>query len=775
MRLIFRATFILYLLLLFFSKEIFSEVLQYTDITSAATISGDVVLIDSSINIETAGNLIINGDLKIFDGKILMGSSVGNLKVYGDLILTNTKSGENATIITHGDIVVIGRIIVRSTLGEARITTTGASAKGKIEAESISTWGFQDSSVRARDDINTVGEISTKSDVGDGRVQSDTGKIYTGSILTHAYEIAGVYANTTITSVGEISTKSYNNVADVSGLTGLYAYKITASAKDDTQIYGGSGDVDVRGDITVRVHSEDGGDTPLARVRSGGTIRAVNILIDGDENSLLQTIGSGHIFVDGDIVLRSKNGYSRVISDNGYIRTSNITTSCQGDSYVKADLWLDIARNIDLFSQDGSAYVECAGGTLGSGKINACSINTYGKTDCYIKTTEGPILCRGIINTKSSAGDAYVSATSSTGGGVRAIDILTDGYSSGYITCVNSGDVKAKDVIRTRSSNGTAYVKGYTDVTSRSINTYGNTDSYVQAENGSIIVDEDIFTKSTTAGAYVYALNGDVDARGIKTRAASGQDYSIKSKASAAGGGGTLSGHYKLFADGADAALTLKDSELYFDRDYEWDTQLSLDGTCTINGNGHQMIFGSEGAIIIKSGSSLMLKNVALNKLGGTAIRFEDDTGTLSIHNVNLTLTSNMTFTNGALKIYGDLLITGSGTNLSYLSAKESKINANSSLIFGSGVSLYYGAGSNSLLAMEDRTSRLHLNGSSIYAQEDVRLINGTLVFDNSVTFSAYAGKNIYFGNSVGGNNLSFEHHLRSRFIKHGNLVDNNV
>jgi hypothetical protein len=726
-----------------------------TDYVSTGTVDGDLIIVNGSLKITAAGNLglLVNGDVKIISGSVFMGPTGGKLRVYGDLVVTNTYPNGDASIITHNGLEVSGAIITRSDNGDANITTTGGTSQGTIEAERIITNGYGNSSVYTTTHITVIAEIDTHSTTSDAFVEATGKNLYAGSITTDAYGDGFVEAGD-INVIGEIYAQALVGDAYVeSTIDSIYAGIITTSGGavvKGAYVKANNG-IEVKGDIRTTSTNLD-----AYVLATNLSITAGSIITDAYKDAYVSA--NDQIIVMGDIVTKGDTGLGYVNSTNGYLIASNIITDGYTSGYILAPQDINVRRNIFTKSATGDAYAYSSV----SGDILAYSITTSANSDAYVKSEAGIILSQGVINTFGIAGTAYVSAVA---GDIFAESIFTNGELASYISANKT--IEIKDIIKTKSDSDNAYISAGIDMSARSISTDAGTNGYVSSTNGSINIIGDIRTNAPSGNAYVKALNGNIDARSIKTIAGAASDDSIQS----AGG----SGRFKLFPNTSDVLLTIKDAEFYLDSDHKWNTQLSLSGTCTINGNGYNLEFDSSGAIVLQAGATLLLKNITIDHVGGNVIRCTDNLGTFSLLNVTLTQTSDVTFDTGSLQIFGDCLITGSGTKFIYESTKTSTINKDSTLMFSHGMTLSYDTNASERIWLSERSSRLAFNGSTLHSVEDIRFTNGELLLDNSVTFSVEAGKSIYLGNGVLADNVLLDFTFGSEFAIYGPLVNQNA
>jgi hypothetical protein len=744
----------LFVSICFLSSNIFAETLIVSgNYTTPADIFGDLIITNGSININSAGDLLVRGDLKINGGSVFMGPSAGKLRVFGDLIVTNTLPNGDASIIVHDDIEVTGAIITRSLYDDADISTTGASSNGSITAESISTNGYDNAEIYTRGSIEVVGQIATNSSTNDAFIRSLLGSIYAGSITTNASGSGRVRAsNSWIRVIGSIVTRGGGGGSAIRAEGFLSAAEIDTLSSGNAYVYTNDFGASVVG--TLKTKSTSG----YAYVTVDGNLEAGSMILEADDHVNVTVDNS--IEVRGDIVMKSETSTGRIESTTGHIYAGSISTNAQGVAYMfsYATPGIVVRRGIQTNSTANQAYVRART----SGDIIASRITTNGDNRSYVESI-GMIDVGGAINTRSFGGssldsEAYVEAS---GGDLSAESIFTDGDAESYVS--STGNIDVKDIIKTKSSANVAYVSASNDLSARSIETDGDDSGYVNSTNGNITVAGDIRTNSTSGNTYVKALNGNITARSIKTMGVA--DDSIQAAAG--------SGEFQWFPDRTDTAVTIKDSEFYLDKDHTLPTLLSLDGSCTFNGNGHRLELSGSSGLLVKSGSSVLLKNILIDNVVNNSIRCEDDTATLSIRDVIMSQSASTTWSNGSLQIFGHCEIQGAGTGFYYDSSETSTIHQNSTLSIGDGVIFgYIYASARNNFTMVDDTSRFHFDNSTLLALEDVDLLLGTAVFDREVLFQSDSGKTIYFGNGTSADDLALEFHLRSRFDLSGTFTN---
>lgn len=751
------------------------------DHTAPGVIDGDLNIIDGSINVAT-GSLTVNGDVKITGGSVTVSGALAqsNLTVFGDLIVTNTYPGGDASVIVDGTLEVTGEIILESKDGDANISTLGW--WGGITAGSIITRGHAHADVKANRDIHVVGEIDTKSMTDEACVKilgPGAYNIFAGSIVTNGWDDSSVECTGQVFVVGELNTKSRNHDAYVLGREGVYAGSITTHAKIEGYVgtWTEWAEVEVKGGLCTTALTGNGS------VYSDGTITAGAIVT----NAYLQAYveASENIIVYGDLITRSEMAAADIYSDEGYIVAANIVTRGYSDAAIEAHAKIDVRRDIFTYSTHGQAYVLCHGYNFGGPyappPLNAEDIRAYrittrgydddnGSSAGSVEARSGGVFVRGPIRTRGIAGNAHVIAR---GKSVEAESIFTHGYYNAYVES-EEGDIFVRDLLETRSDMYDAHVDAYYDVRARSIKTLSDGPgigyAYVLSEYGDVIVDGDIRTKAACDSAYVKALNGDIRARSIQTIAGCGSDDSIQAD--------SATGKFQWFpyTQDSDNEIEIKDSVFYLDTDHEWNITLNIVGTCTLNGNGHKLTFTELGKIRLDEEAELTLRNFVINNFDDEDIELPPD-GILHLEDVTINLGGDFTFDGGSMHIYGDFVVNGPGYKFEYISPAASYIEKSSRWRLGTGVTLFYDpeGSDDDRIRFVDQTSEINFDGAMFHAAKDFLFTRGTIVYDNHVTFSAEVDRTIYFGDNDPAENIHHDCHLRSQFSIHGHLENDNV
>lgn len=180
-----------------------------------------------------------------------------------------------------------------------------------------------------------------------------------------------------------------------------------------------------------------------------------------------------------------------------------------------------------------------------------------------------------------------------------------------------------------------------------------------------------------------------------------------------------------------------QDTTLVLNNDVSISSAITFMGTCTVEGNGHQIVMGANSGLKVGNNSSLVLRNVTINGVSGTNVQCLNDGGLLVLDNATWIQKTNSSFVLGTLQFKNDVLFTGT-TTFAYQSLKTSLINAQSSLILDDGFTFSYDPtrlASKTLLQFVDATSSLILHGATLATTvTGLNLTRGSLeVYGDSV------------------------------------------
>ena len=162
---------------------------------------------------------------------------------------------------------------------------------------------------------------------------------------------------------------------------------------------------------------------------------------------------------------------------------------------------------------------------------------------------------------------------------------------------------------------------------------------------------------------------------------------------------------------------------------------------CKIVGNGKKLTIGSGVTIELDPGAHLRLQDVCLDDVQVSNIRCLTDNATITLCDSVLQLSRDFTFSRGSMIFEHDVVITGT-VKFNYTTAEQSTILQDSTLFLTHGLTFSYDTlnGNKNLIAMEDETSSLYVDGATLYSTHTgLRLSGGKLFIDNKVTLSSEA------------------------------------
>ena len=205
-------------------------------------------------------------------------------------------------------------------------------------------------------------------------------------------------------------------------------------------------------------------------------------------------------------------------------------------------------------------------------------------------------------------------------------------------------------------------------------------------------------------------------------------------------------------------------------------------GQVEIDGQGHIFDISTCPGLTIASGSTLTLKNMIIKGISESNIGNADNSSILRLQNVRWIQSGNYQFTQGSLTITDNVLMTGA-SNFVYQSSQTSTINAQSQLLFDSGMTLSYAPSSaaNNLFNFYDQSSQLYLRDVTLCATTTgLQLTKGSLIVEGvcSVLSDAImANQGIQLGDGSSAlNNIAVIVLPESGFnVNSGFLLHNNV
>jgi len=266
-------------------------------------------------------------------------------------------------------------------------------------------------------------------------------------------------------------------------------------------------------------------------------------------------------------------------------------------------------------------------------------------------------------------------------------------------------------------------------------------------------------------------MSGDIDLKGSSTCMLAG-DISFASDVTTTGGG-NISGQAITIFLGGD--WTIPEG-----------VTLAFSSDTVINGKGHTILFEPSGKFQLDEGVTVTIKNAVLvsnnNSLTLPFLRMAASSTQLALDNVVVRPSGDYCFEDGQLFIHNSVRYTGTST-FKYQSSQRSFIAPKSCLTFDQDTTFYYNPGTSDddLLQLQDSTSDLRLDGSSIVlSTTGMRLSRGRLIIDNHVTFSTQGdslSQGIKLGKKSGGVSENLDIHLLSAATLdiHGTIVNDLV
>jgi hypothetical protein len=207
-------------------------------------------------------------------------------------------------------------------------------------------------------------------------------------------------------------------------------------------------------------------------------------------------------------------------------------------------------------------------------------------------------------------------------------------------------------------------------------------------------------------------------------------------------------------------SLKFKDVFLVFNGDFNLTVPIIFEGNCFLSSNYNSFNIIDGGRINVTSGSTLIFQNTYLDGLCSNNLSSLADTSRISFIDSRINIVGDYEFGFGSLDFISDNVITGTSI-FKYSSTQAFNIEFDSLLGLVRGLKFYYAPKSDDkdLIVFKDKSSTIFLNESSLFTTNTgLRLINGTVIVDNNVTFSS-SGKalseGIVFGDGIFGNNLN--------------------
>lgn len=207
-------------------------------------------------------------------------------------------------------------------------------------------------------------------------------------------------------------------------------------------------------------------------------------------------------------------------------------------------------------------------------------------------------------------------------------------------------------------------------------------------------------------------------------------------------GGGTIIGNDHTIWMSPDSqfesaqSFTLQDVTLKLSEDFNLGCTLTFDGACELSGDKSSFWLddawtgSGAGIILVAPNSWLYIDDISLQNIAGTNVACMDDTGIITLSDMQWLQSGAYVFGSGALNFYKSVSMAGT-TTFVYQSGMISTIMLDSTLIMDSGFTFSYDptdVASQNLLAFDDVSSTLELNGATLHTTvTGLTLKTGTL------------------------------------------------
>jgi len=154
-----------------------------------------------------------------------------------------------------------------------------------------------------------------------------------------------------------------------------------------------------------------------------------------------------------------------------------------------------------------------------------------------------------------------------------------------------------------------------------------------------------------------------------------------------------------------------------------------FEGKVILNGSGKTLIFGNNGRLVLRPGSSLLLDNIVIKGINANSLICLDDRCTVSFGNVLWKQDEDYSFTQGCFEVTGLWEIQGTST-FEYRSTCTSTITQFGTMNIDKNSTFHYEPPipNRDLIAMVDEFSLIHLSGGDLSSSTTgLRLTKGTL------------------------------------------------
>ena len=590
------------------------------------------------------------------------------------------------------------------------------------------------------DDVKIGGLLSTNA-TGSAHINCSDG-LRALSIATNGSTDAYVKARV-IDVRGNISTKSdYNNAYVESTRWWISADNIythgygNAYVKQSGSVASSDSYISVKGDIFTKSETDN------AYIHAKSYIYANNIITDGYTSAYVANENSGNgqdISLKGSIKTNSQTTDAYVFSYRE-LNVNDIHTTANTNAYVKSRFRaINVQNDIRSVSKSGTAYI--FGKTiLATNIFTSGYLNSYIQSDYYgYDPFYGQLDVPGQIKTKSTNGSAYVQAD----GYLKTGNVTTDGKTSSYI--MSSKNIQTPGNLVAQSSAGAASITGKDGISALSITTDGyDTSSTVSSELGTLTVVGAISTKNSTASAFIYA-NNNINAFALSTDG--NTDSSIKSET------GTIITTQDIISKSAtnnafiSAQNNIKSRNILASGPGNSYIQ-SLQGSIHVDGN-----LDADGYITAKLGIEAKFLNAtgSISTDANASFFFETTSSTTYFKNSQIILLGEDLDLNRALEIDGTSTLDGTKRSIIFGSSASITVDQDTTLLIKD-ITLKNIQDQN--LRCFDYTSTLTLQNVILDLSGDYTFASGLLNIAGDCVINGN-GHNIYYESSIPGDIFS--------------------
>lgn len=208
---------------------------------------------------------------------------------------------------------------------------------------------------------------------------------------------------------------------------------------------------------------------------------------------------------------------------------------------------------------------------------------------------------------------------------------------------------------------------------------------------------------------------------------------------------------------------------------------ITVNGNCTINGNGNELRLHSSGKIFIGKNSTVRFKDMYLTGVSGNNIFCSDNSSKIILQDVNWIQNNNYTFTIGQLEIKNicDMNAASNPFVFAYQSTGTCTIDFKSGLFFDHMFTFSFDPinHSQTSLVFTDQTSILGFNNANLYVTRGgLQLLKGNVLISNASSLTIENNAALIIGDSVSSDDCSINFLAGGILdVLQGSIVYNNI